>query len=62
MKANWTVCSGTIGIDCRPVFIVVSNFETENEVYNWKTDFNPKTDLIKTKSDIGFWKRKKQKS
>jgi hypothetical protein len=61
MKANWTVCHGHNGIDCNHTFIVVSNYETENEVYNWKIDFNPKEELIKTKSDIGFWKRKNKK-
>jgi len=44
-------------------FVVVSNYQKENEIYNWAF-FGPieicRSD--KTKSDIGIWKIKQLKS
>jgi len=59
MKPNYVI----INEDCTSGFIVVSNYQTDNEIHNWghyETEKELKRE--KEKSDIGFWKLKKQKS
>jgi len=59
MKPNYAV----INECCASGFIVVSNYTGCNEVYNWghyETEKELKQKKVKT--DIGFWKLKKEKS